>query len=220
VNRKLVIIFLAVELLLYAAFLTEDIAGINLGGIVLKYISILLCLAFAAVCAFRGGDKFVFPALILTALADLFLLVLNRYFIVGVIIFIGAQTVYLIRLRFTFSKKFKLLRIALPVLIAILLFALKMGTVLNLLVGVYFSQLLVNALQAWTLKGRRWRIFAVGLTLFIGCDLCVGIFNMSAMFPAALASFAEVGMWLFYLPSQVLIALSAMPKENAQKERA
>jgi len=211
-NRKLAAVFIIIEALLYAAFLTQDIAGINLGGSVLKYISILLCLVFAAVCAFRGGDKFVFPALILTALADLFLLVLNRHFIVGVLIFLGAQTVYLIRLRFTFSKRFTLLRIALPVLIAVLMFALKMGTVLNLLAGLYFSQLVVNALQAWTAKGRRWRVFAIGLTLFIGCDLCVAIFNTQALFPAALVSFAEVGMWLFYLPSQVLIALSAMAK--------
>ena len=49
---------------------------------------------------------------------------------------------------------------------------------------------------------------ALGLTLFVGCDACVGLFNAlpahSPLYPAV-----SVGMWLFYLPSQVLIALSA-----------
>ena len=61
------------------------------------------------------------------------------------------------------------------------------------------------------------RLFAVGLTLFVGCDVCVGLFN--ALPPGSPPySAASVGMWFFYLPSQVLITLSALPgKEEAHE---
>lgn len=50
----------------------------------------------------------------------------------------------------------------------------------------------------------------------VGCDLCVGLHNLAAFLPVVdtgpLFSFAQVGMWLFYLPSQVLITLSVRKK--------
>ena len=91
-----------------------------------------------------------------------------------------------------------------------------MASPVNLLAGLYFSQLLSNTIPAWTRRGRQRRIFAAGLTLFAGCDLCVGLFNV---LPPGSAPYiaVSVGMWLFYLPSQVLIALSAFPgKENVK----
>ena len=51
----------------------------------------------------------------------------------------------------------------------------------------------------------------LGLLLFVGCDVCVGLHNLAGL-PVPLSAFAQVGMWLFYLPSQVLIVLS-IPKE-------
>ena len=45
----------------------------------------------------------------------------------------------------------------------------------------------------------------------MGCDVCVGLFNVLP--PASpLYAAVSVGMWLFYLPSQVLITLSALPE--------
>mgnify|MGYP000261717576 CR=1 FL=1 len=43
-----------------------------------------------------------------------------------------------------------------------------------------------------------------------GCDVCVGLFQYAWLLPAA-AGFARVGMWMFYLPAQVLITLSGLP---------
>ena len=90
-----------------------------------------------------------------------------------------------------------------------------MATPLNLLAMFYFSQLLSNTILAWTLPAMR--IFALGLTLFVGCDICVGLFNVLPTV-SPLFSAVSVGMWFFYLPSQVLIALSAQPKEVARNE--
>ena len=38
--------------------------------------------------------------------------------------------------------------------------------------------------------------------------MCVGIFQSPGLLPPALERFASLGMWLFYLPGQVLIVLS------------
>ena len=97
------------------------------------------------------------------------------------------------------------------------LYGLRLASPLNLLAGLYFSQLLSNTILAWTQNGRRRRVFAAGLTLFVGCDLCVGLFNTlpesAPLYPAV-----SVGMWFFYLPSQVLITLSALAEKEAPHE--
>ena len=82
---------------------------------------------------------------------------------------------------------------------------------LNALSGVYFTQLLANGAESLTLRrqGRPYIFFSIGLFLFIGCDICVGLHNLV---PASAAgAFARVGMWMFYLPAQVLITLSGLP---------
>ena len=208
-------VFLGLELALYAAFLALDLTGQGGATIWLKYAGVLLCLAFSLWCALRGGDRLVPPALALTALADLFLLVLDRWYALGVVIFLFAQSAYLIRLRLASGRAWWPVRAGVPLLAALALYALGHATALDLLAGLYFSQLLVNAVLAWTLPGRRWRLFALGLSLFICCDLCVGAFNSPGLVPAGAYRFAQVGMWLFYLPSQVLIALSALPEKEA-----
>lgn len=217
-TKPVTVAFLALEAALYAAFLTLDLLKLSGPDVWLKYAGVLLCLAFSLWCALRGGDKLVLPALLLTALADSLLLLANSHYALGVLIFLGAQTVYLTRLRLAAGRSWLWLRIAVPLLAGLLLYQLGQATPLNLLAGLYFSQLLVNAVLAWTLPGRNWRAFALGLALFVGCDLCVGAFNSPGLVPDGLYAFARVGMWLFYLPSQVLIALSALPLKGAEHE--
>ena len=83
-------------------------------------------------------------------------------------------------------------------------------TPLNLLAAVYFTNFLLNACQAVPLHSP---LFSVGLWLFLLCDVCVGIRNQPELFPGWLAAFAQVGMWLFYLPGQVLLVLSGRKGE-------
>ena len=188
-------LFWTAEALLYAAFLTLDLlnagAGWNKG---LKYASILLCFAFARAEAADWDGRLVGTALGFTLAADWFLLVLDRWYLAGVCAFcvvlvLGAEGA---------------------------LAALGLWEPLTAVSALYFIQLAVNALESLRL-GRRYAGFALGLWLFIGCDLCVGLRNLSAFLPGAgqggLFAFARVGMWLFYLPSQVLIA-SSVRKEG------
>ncbi|HIT02012.1 MAG TPA: hypothetical protein IAC21_04215 [Candidatus Enterenecus merdae] len=219
-RRSTLVPFLAVEGALYSAFLyldwTADPSGLSLW---LKYAGILLCLLFSCLGALRGGDRLVPPALALTALADWFLLVLGEQYLLGVALFLVVQILYLLRLRRAVGAILLWLRLPLTLaFLAEVVILLELPAELELLCALYFAQLLVNTAQAWSLPGSTWRRFALGLTLFVACDVCVGLFNLPQLIPASLHDFARVGMWLFYLPSQVLIALSAFPetKESSQ----
>lgn len=204
--------FLSVEGVVYAAFLILDLTGQGGQTVSIKYAGILLCLAFAL----TGGDRLVPLALALTAGADWFLLVRNDHYAAGIALFLCVQTVYFLRLRRAGAGDGWPVRSGLALGLGAGVYALNMASPLNLAAALYFSQLASNALLAWTLRGAHWRAFALGLTLFAGCDICVGLFNV---LPAASPLYfpASIGMWLFYLPSQVLIALSALPEKEEVK---
>lgn len=210
--RRVTALFLAAETLVYLLFLTMDIW---VGGDTnpLKYASILLCLAFALYGALAwGGEPLVCLALCLTAWADWYLLMRNRDYALGVAIFCGVQLCYLIRLRReSGGRSWWGARLVLALAALAGLAALRQLTALNALVAVYFTGFLCNAGLSLTLRGRRMRLFALGLVLFLCCDLWVGVFNAPELLPAGFYAFARVGMWLFYLPAQVLIVLSALP---------
>lgn len=204
--------FLSVEGVIYACFLLLDLTGRGGETTGIKYAGILLCVAFSLM----GSDRLVPLALGLTAGADWFLLVRNDCYAAGIALFLCVQAVYFVRLRTAGADGAYLLRAALALGAGAGVYALHMASPVNLLAALYFSQLVSNTLLAWRLKGERWRTFALGLTLFVGCDVCVGLFNaLPGSSPLYFA--VSVGMWLFYLPSQVLIALSALPgKEEAK----
>lgn len=197
---------------LYAAFLSLDLLGLSGRSLWIKYSGILLCLLYALLCALRGGSWHIFFALLLTAGADLFLLVLNRFYFLGLSLFLMVQLLYLLYLRRQGAGLGLPLRLGLALAMLLAVCFSGLFSPVNLLAGLYFSQLLANAFLAW--RGPAPLLFSLGLSLFIGCDLCVGLFNLQSLIPAGLYQAAALGMWLFYLPSQVLIALAARPKKG------
>ena len=210
--------FLLPEGCLYLAFLGLDLFWPGSGwDVPLKYLSILLCFCFVFRRG-RGRDGLLMKAALgFTLLADLFLLVLDRWYPAGVACFCVVQLLYLTRMA-GLRRGWLALRLVVRgvVAVAALLVVWRLGALdaLTALSVFYFSQLVCNALESLPL-GTPYRGFALGLFLFVGCDLCVGLQNLSAWFPAAggpLVDFARVGMWLFYLPSQVLISLSVKRK--------
>lgn len=213
IPANLINAFLSLEGALYAMFLALDLTGRGGQTIPIKYGGILLCLAFSLLCAQRGGDRLVPAALALTACADWFLLVRGDHYALGVLLFLGVQTVYLLRLRRAGAGGAYPLRSGLALGAGIGLCVLGLASPLNLLAALYFSQLLSNTILAWTRSGRRGQCFALGLTLFVGCDACVGLFNVLPR-SSPLYFSVSIGMWLFYLPSQVLISLSALPEKE------
>lgn len=200
-------VFAATEAALYIAFLACDIRG-GASGIstALKYASILLCL-FASLSGISGKDgKYVASALALTVCADLFLLVLDNFYAVGVAFFCPVQIIYALRLRRMRAGKTALRALLFAAMLAIV--CAVQPSALNILSAFYFSQLVCNAIEA---AGAKNRLFSVGLLLFVCCDICVGLCNITFPFPASDAVFPiiRILMWAFYLPSQVLIVLSS-----------
>ncbi|MDO4270063.1 MAG: lysoplasmalogenase family protein [Eubacteriales bacterium] len=172
----------------------------------LKFASILLCV-FAALTNIRTADgRLVASALAFTAGADWFLLIKGEQYLLGVSLFCIVQALYFIRLS---MQRGRVLRRLLPFRVLPLFILLCKPDLLIAVSLFYFTNLVLNAAEACLFqpKDRKALLFAVGLLLFIGCDVCVGAHNLGLW-----NAFTRVGMWLFYLPSQVLIVLSAHSK--------
>lgn len=206
-KRSAWIAFLTVETLLYLSFLFLDLrTGADTKW--LKFASILM----VALMSFRLNDKIVIAALCLTASADVFLLVLDQWYIVGLLLFCIVQLLYSLHLH---SKK--MLRLQIILLSFSVALALVYRRMEPLAVG-YITVFLLNLFHAVSFamkaKGRQTFLFALGLLLFFCCDLCVGYYNIGE---GTLWEFSRIAMWGFYLPGQVMILLSAVINEGELK---
>lgn len=207
-SRRVFVLFLALEAVLYAAFLTWDLTIGGRGSNPIKFTGILLCLGYSLYLERRGGSRLVPAALALTALADVFLLLLDSHYALGVLLFCLVQGVYLVRILRCGGRSLWGLRIVLFLLALLVLKRLGLLLPLNVLALFYFSNFLCNALASLGCPGQNMRLFSVGLWLFLCCDVCVGLFQSPELASPAVGAFVQIGMWLFYLPAQVLIALS------------
>lgn len=194
---------------LWLIFLLLDITNIG-DSTWVKFVAICLCCFTALLGSGTFDGKLVAAALCFTVGADWFLLVRNDRYLTGVGLFLIVQGLYALRIYRLWGVRpcspGLPLRAGLLVLCTVATFI--DPTLLPLwAVLLYFSNLCISAAEAFVL-GRSQRVFAAGLLLFVCCDLCVGAWNISLFLPPALTEFARVGMWLFYLPSQVLIVLS------------
>ena len=210
--KRLRTIFLVLEALLYAAFLALDLTGgsaaLSAG---LKYAGIAL-VVLAGLTALRSRDGWiVFAALVLTAAADVFLLLLDAHYLAGVALFLCVQALYTERLC-VMSGMNRTLHFTARAMLAgfAAAFVGKAFGRLEMLAAAYIVWFFMNLAHSVSIaaqtRTRRAVLFAAGLGLFFLCDLCVGVQNLPQ---SALSAFANVAMWAFYLPGQVLIVLSA-----------
>lgn len=195
------------ETILYLTFLGMDIFGIG-NSTPIKFVSILLLTL--SVLDFR--EKTVSFALLLTLIADVFLLVLDRWYAAGVLCFLGVQILYAARLQKESRGNGALLSFLLPAAAGLTACTSYGFGLTEALAASYIALFAVNLLRACLLAKRtgenKWILFAAGLALFFCCDLCVGLHNMPGTGGPALQRFAELAMWAFYLPGQVLIRTS------------
>ena len=168
--------FVGLETALYLLFLALD--AFSAGGDGVKYLTIVVCLLAAVWSARHGGSRLMAWAMAFTLAADTFLLLLDRWYGAGIVLFCVVQGLYLARIRRACGRTLWALRTGLVPAAWVLLNALGMGTALNLLAALYFVNLLVNACQSLTLRSER--LFAAGLWLFLLCDVCVGRVNSSS----------------------------------------
>lgn len=189
--------FILAESLIYIGFIILDLLHIN--STYIKYLGIILCLGYALL----SGKKHRSVAMIFTLMADFFLLILDSHYEIGLVSFIIVQFIYLYFLGNYDRGYFNMFLLIRGFIIAtgtLLLIIFKNLTLINELVLIYFSNLVLNTIQSYLLPNR---LLSIGLTLFVCCDICVGLHNINVAY--TLATFL---MWFFYLPSQVLIVIS------------
>jgi hypothetical protein len=207
--------FLIVEAFLYGIILTS-------GGDLLVYScfsSIVICFVHALIHV-KQGDKLLIAGLACTVMADLCLVVwspVQRLW--GMVFFLAAQSLYAIRLhRQIRSNVLLIIRISLTVVaLAVTVIVLKDATDALALVSLcYYANLIMNIVTAFT-DFRSNKLLSIGFVLFLLCDTVIGLqvacggylpieddslLHQIIFMPFNLA-------WFFYLPSQVLISLSA-----------
>lgn len=223
-NKKLinfyVCAFVAIELAL--AILIQVIRWPNPINSISAFISIALCFLFV-LSGFRKDFDYLFSILALaaTVTADVFLvLFLQQNRLAGMVAFLFAQIFYAVKISLYKQKTLtRIICLAIRILFVIIgsiaaKLLLKDGCdALAIISVIYYINLLLNTIHAFIC--RKW-FFAVGLVLFSLCDICIGLQVMaSGYLPIPPDSFlfkiAFPGFdlpWVFYLPSQVIIALS------------
>lgn len=241
--------FLIIEVLCFAAFLILDFTGLlPAWNPIVKFLAICVCFIMSILMQSVKGSSservYVSTIMACTVLADVFLLLTNEY-VIGIIIFLLVQNLYLYwlcRLAARLPKKGELEdrsgRYYRPFLHSLRLFGtrLAMSFILYLIVilspleeEIYYLLVIFYAVsfldnvrlavnlfitRRYTKYGIQLGKLTIGLLLFLCCDICVALFNMSKLFGVPFYTntsafwIVSIGMWFFYLPSQVLIVLS------------
>ena len=176
----------------------------------LKYLSVLIAFFLALPALFPPRSH---RALLPVALAadGFFLLLTPPRPLVAIGFFLVVQVVYFFYLHANESRARIFRALAVRVAICLAVFAptffLFGADPIVLLGAVYGVWLVSNLLVA--LRGKD-PLFAIGMALFFSCDLSLGVgYLFVRAGDAALSGFFGGAAWVFYPPSQTLIALSA-----------
>lgn len=234
-NLFIVKLILCLELIIYISFIYLDFTAKykSVYSTSLKYIGILLCLTLSFLIGNRGYDKedtkLLQTAFCFTVAADLCLVILS-YYTMGIFLFCFVQITYIIRHRRGVDKKNKFYKII--GFIVLFAFGSKMVIgnlkILNLgmnhikentiAIGAIYAVLLCYSLYTAfkTFQGKVYTLYScfficIGMTLFFLCDINVGIsgiVNNVFLFGIDVESVSRFLVWIFYLPSQILLALS------------
>jgi uncharacterized membrane protein YhhN len=196
---------------IYIVFLYIDAATKDLGNIYstwLKYSTIILCFIISLFIGSEGYDRrdrfLVQSARLFTVTADFFLLILCDYKY-GIFCFCIVQIIYIIRhsfiARMGLSKLFLLIFTVVIILVSIItkINFTRINNVIITEAAFYGCILLISLYTA--LKTRKYLI-SIGMLLFFLCDINVALYNLTNSFIPGIL------MWLFYLPSQLLLSLS------------
>lgn len=213
-------------------FVPETLLGILFqtghgNGAHLRYATVVLACLFCVLFAERSWDYLLTQlALIATVWADRFLVLPPApEQLPGMIFFSAAQITYALRLCLaeTDPKRLRIhlwVRAALSVaVLAVTALVLGDGTDAVALVSMfYYANLVLNLVFAWTQLPKQG-VMAVGLTLFLCCDTVIGLSFLDGYLPISETSFIYSVIhpgfdlaWAFYLPSQMLLAVSLLPK--------
>lgn len=231
VNTHISKIIVLLELIIYCSFIYLDFNTkyTSRYSTTLKYTGIILCLILSLIIDNRCHDKedvrLLQIAFCFTAAADLCLGILN-YYKLGIILFCFVQLTYIVRHNRGSDNVCKLSIIISSVIVVFLLeviinnfnFGVNGVDKKLIMIGSMYSILLCcSVFTAWrTFSGKLYPKYScyfisIGMTLFFLCDINVGVSGViSHVFINGIniEAVSRFLVWIFYLPSQVLLALS------------
>lgn len=220
------ILFILIHLILYLfIYAFKIITGKT--ETIADYIVVISCFLFSLVYFIikRNSNTLIFViAFLFTILADTNLLILDDNYELGILEFIIVQFAY-----FWYILKNMYTKDNYSYLIAIRLITIVIGVIASLIVQtdkllvclviIYISNLVINLIIS-IIPRKRNLLFSLGLFLFLLCDICVGCYNIGDIIDISNTSlFYKIAnlpfniAWLFYHPSQVLLAISNYIKE-------
>jgi len=235
-NLNLIKLISIVIMCIYILFLSIDISNdhtCNSYSTYLKFSAILLCFIISLLIEHNGfnhRDVFLLKsARFFTLVADYFLLLSNNY-ILGVLFFCVVQLIYIKRHSLIEKNIFNMKInhfIFISVFILLLLFAsliLRITDPTVLLIGTSIVYALLLTFSVYcgikTLKSSYYTkksslFISCGMILLLLCDINVALYNLIDMsfFPSIQGNFQlTIGslIWIFYLPSQLLLTLSGI----------
>jgi len=190
----------------------------------LKYISIILCFLITLLIeedSINKKDVYLLQTgFFVTIFADLFFIIFD-YYILGIILFCLVQIIYYIRYKGDRNYKFTLIIIRFFIifsLIMVIYITLNLFIIqIDFLFAIAFFYsicLLGSTIEA--IKAFRNNLYPYlnkhiilwGMILFLLCDINVAITYLTREHFTKLCNISSLLIWVFYLPSQVLLSIS------------
>lgn len=211
-NKLVTIVFILIEVILFpfAVFVCPQ-------NRILQYMGVVIAFIYSIYSSFKKDDQLIITvALFNTLIADLFILVLNKYIEIGMIFFIITQLVYFFLIFKNEEKRKAIIHLS---SIGLLLISSLTGVIillkdnLNMVIiesCIYGTLLITNAIFSFT-NFKLFKTVSIGLLLFIMCDLGVAygfLKDMDLIYIEFISNLPFNYVWLFYLPSQTLISLN------------
>lgn len=174
----------------------------------MKYSGMLLVMALAVseVSEKRSRDGLIVLAALSFTLAADFLLLFTEFYSAGIAVFCGAHLCYILRYRKNFF--IPMLCVAAAAGLVAVTFWYQGFSFFYVIAGLYGLLLLTAVVCAWysNLPRVNKLLACVGMLCFLLCDLNVAFYNLSPAYQVR--RYAGLLIWIFYLPAQMLIALS------------
>ena len=162
----------------------------------IQFLFVVLCFLISL----KSKEALLITAMLLTVCAD-YCLIISGWYTVGVAVFCAVQAAYIIR----HTRKARWLRfLPLAVLPALVVYFLTKDLLIS--IAVVYAQLLLLSVFAAFLY--RKFLIILGMLLFLLCDICVALYNLGT--PVSNLAFGLI--WVFYAPSQMLLATSSKPE--------
>lgn len=224
INKRQIVLLSSIFVIIEITF--SILIQITSGDIntILSFSTIVLACIFPLLFMNRNRNYiYTQIGLVCTVCADLFLVVIEpMYQIPAMCFFSITQICYFLRIYFNQpSNKQKLIHLLIRIIMIVLVLSITTIVLkdktdfLSIISMFYYTNLIMNIIFA-TIQYKKSLLFPIGLLLFACCDLLIGLDVLDSLYleikeGTFLSFLCNPGFnlaWVFYVPSQMFIALS------------